>query len=160
MAVTGKQAAHICVLICRHETRIFKVTRSESVFQHIVNAERYFWECVEKDTRPEADASESSAKALQQLYPEQIPLTVEDLTQNEQANYLFNQLLEERHKVEQHQQYFDELKHQLQMMMKEAERAVFTGGSVSWKKSQDSITLDSKSLLKQHPEYLQQFPQT
>jgi hypothetical protein len=42
-------------------------------------------------------------------------------------------LLEERHKVEQHQQYFDELKHQLQMMMKDAERAVFTGGSVTWK---------------------------
>ena len=44
--------------------------------------------------------------------------------------------------------------------MKDAERAVFMGGSVTWKKSQDSISLDSKSLLKQHPEYLQQFPQT
>jgi hypothetical protein len=66
-------------------------------------------------------------------------------------------LLEERHKVEQHQQYFDELKHQLQMMMKDAERAVFTGGSVTWKKSQDSISLDSKSLLKQHPEYYSSF---
>jgi hypothetical protein len=34
--------------------RIFKVTRSESVIQHIINAERYFWDCVEKDTPPEA----------------------------------------------------------------------------------------------------------
>ncbi|MGB5886476.1 MAG: YqaJ viral recombinase family protein [Acinetobacter venetianus] len=160
LAVTGKQAAHICALICGHETRIFKVTRSETVIKYLINAERYFWECVEKDVPPDVDASDSAAKALQQLYPEQIPLLVEDLTQNEQANYLFNQLLEERHKVEQHQQYFDELKHRLQMMMKEAERAVFTGGSVTWKKSQDSISLDSKSLLKQHPEYLQQFPQT
>ena len=40
LAVTGKKAAHICVLICGHETRIFKVTRSESVIQHIINAER------------------------------------------------------------------------------------------------------------------------
>jgi hypothetical protein len=31
---------------------------------------------------------------------------------------------------------------------------------VTWKKSQDSISLDSKALLKQHPEYLQQFSQT
>ncbi|RSN82859.1 YqaJ-like viral recombinase [Acinetobacter baumannii] len=160
LAVTGKQAAHICALICGHETRIFKVTRSETVIKYIVDAERYFWECVEKDVPPDVDASESAAKALQQLYPEQIPLTVEDLTKNEQANYLFNQLIEERHKVEQHQQYFDELKHQLQMMMKEAERAVFLNGSVTWKKSQDSISLDSKSLLKKYPEYLQQFPQT
>ncbi len=27
LAVTGKQAAHVCVLICGHETKIFKVTR-------------------------------------------------------------------------------------------------------------------------------------
>ena len=160
LAVTGKQAAHICALICGHETKIFKVTRNETVIQHLINAERHFWQCVETGIPPSVDASDSAAKALQQLYPEQIPLMVEDLTQNEQANYLFNQLIEEKHKVEQHQQYFDELKHQLQMMMKDAERAIFIHGSVTWKKVQDSISLDSKSLLKQHPEYLQQFPQT
>jgi len=86
LAVTGKKAAHICVLLCGHETRIFKVTRSESVIQHIVNAERYFWDCVEKDTPPEADASESAAKALQLLYPEHIPLSTADLSEDEQAN--------------------------------------------------------------------------
>ncbi|MHA3981650.1 YqaJ viral recombinase family nuclease [Acinetobacter venetianus] len=160
LAVTGKQAAHICALICGHETKIYKVTRNETVIQHIINAERHFWQCVESGIPPSVDASDSAAKALQQLYPEQIPLTVEDLTQNEQANYLFNQLLEERHRLEQHQQYFDELKHQIQMLMKDAERAVFTGGSVTWKKAQDATTLNSKALLKQHPEYLQQFPQT
>ncbi len=160
LAVTGKQAAHICALICGHETKIYKVTRNETVIQHIINAERHFWQCVESGIPPSVDASDSAAKALQQLYPEQIPLTVEDLSQNEQANYLFNQLLEERHRLEQHQQYFDELKHQIQMLMKDAERAVFTGGSVTWKKAQDATTLNSKALLKQYPEYLQQFPQT
>ncbi len=83
---------------------------------------------------------------------------MKDLTQNEQANYLFNQLFEERHKIEQHQYYFDGLKHQLPMMMKETERAVFTGRSATWKKSQNLIGLDIKLLLKQHSEYLQQFP--
>ena len=52
------------------------MTRSESVIQDIINAERYFWECVEKDIPPDADAdaSRSAAKALQQLYPEHVPL--------------------------------------------------------------------------------------
>jgi putative phage-type endonuclease len=31
LAVTGKQAAHVCVLLCGHETKIFKVSRNESV---------------------------------------------------------------------------------------------------------------------------------
>ena len=159
LAVTGKQAAHICVLLCGHETRIFKVTRSESVIQHIVNAERYFWDCVEKDTPPEADASESAAKALQLLYPEHIPLSTADLSEDEQANQQFEQLIRVRNQVEKHQEQFDLLKHQLQAKMQEAERAIFKTGSVTWKKSKDSMSLDSKALLQQHPEYLNQFPQ-
>ena len=159
LAVTGKKAAHICVLICGHETRIFKVTRSESVIQHIVNAERYFWECVENDTPPEADASESAAKALQLLYPEHVPLSTTDLSEDEQANQQFEQLIQARNQIEKYQEQFDLFKHQLQAKMQDAERAVFTTGSVTWKKSKDSISLDSKALLKLHPEYLSQFPQ-
>ena len=159
LAVTGKKAAHICVLICGHETRIYKVVRSESVIQHIVNAERYFWECVENDTPPSVDASESAAKAIQQLYPQHIPLTVEDLSQNEQANQLFAQLIQEKHHIEKHQNSFDETKHQIQMLMKDAERATFANGSVTWKRSKDSIALDNKAVLKMHPELINEFPQ-
>lgn len=157
--MTGKKAAHICVLLCGHETRIFKVTRSESVIQHIVNAERYFWECVEKDTPPEADASESAAKALQLLYPEHIPFSTTDLSRDEQANQQFEQLIRVRNQVEKHQEQFDLLKHQLQAKMQESERATFKAGSVTWKKAKDSVSLDSKALLKSHPEFLNQFPQ-
>ena len=159
LAVTGKKAAHICVLLCGHETKIFKVTRSESVIQHIVNAERYFWECVEKDTPPEADASESAAKALQLLYPEHVPLSTTDLSEDTQANQQFEQLIRVRNQVEKHQEQFDLLKHQLQAKMQESERATFKTGSVTWKKAKDSVSLDSKALLKSLPEYLNQFPQ-
>ena len=147
------------MLICGHETRIFKVVRSESVIEHIVNAERYFWECVENDTPPSVDASESAAKAIQQLYPQHIPLTVEDLSQNPEANQLFTHLLQEKHYIEVHQNNFDETKHQIQMLMKDAERATFNNGSVTWKRSKDSIGLDSKAVLKLHPELINEFPQ-
>lgn len=160
LAVTGKKAAHICVLICGHETRIFKVTRSESVIQHIVNAERHFWDCVEKDIPPDADASRSAAKALQQLYPEHVPLSATDLSEDSNANQQFEQLIQARNQIEKHQQQFDQLKHQLQAKMQEAERATFKTGSVTWKKAKDSISLDSKALLKLHPEMLTQFPQS
>ena len=160
LAVTGKNAAHICVLLCGHETKIFKVTRSESVIQHIVNAERYFWECVEKDIPPDADASRSAAKALQQLYPEHVPLSSTDLSEDETANQQFAQLIQVRNQIEKQQQQFDLLKHQLQAQMQEAERATFKTGSVTWKKSKDSISLNSKALLKLHPEMLTQFPQS
>lgn len=158
LAVTGKKAAHICVLICGHETRIFKVTRSESVIQHIVNAERYFWECVESDTPPDADASESAAKALQLLYPQHVPLSVEDLSQNEHANQLFNQLIQEKHQIEKHQNNFDETKHHIQMLMKHKERAVFSDGSVVWKKAKDRVALNTQALLQHQPDLIQLYP--
>ena len=63
-----------------------------------------------------------------------------------------------RNQVEKHQEQFDLLKHQLQAKMQEAERATFKAGSVTWKKAKDSVSLDSKALLKSHPEYLSQFP--
>jgi hypothetical protein len=69
-------------------------------------------------------------------------------------------LLKQRHLIEQHQASFDQLKHQIQAKMQDSERATFKTGSVTWKKSKDSISLDSKALLQQHPEFLQQFPQT
>ncbi|MHA3061978.1 YqaJ viral recombinase family nuclease [Acinetobacter sp. ANC 4636] len=159
LAVTGKQAAHVCVLLCGHETKIFKVSRNESVIMHIIQAERQFWECVQQDIPPSVDASASAAKALQLLYPEHVPLTTTDLSEDSDANQQFEQLIQQRNLIEQHQEQFDLLKHQLQAKMQEAERAVFQAGSVTWKRSKDSISLDSKALLKQHPEYLQQFPQ-
>ena len=158
LAVTGKQAAHVCVLICGHETKIFKVSRSESVIQHIIQAERYFWECVETDTPPSVDASESAAKAILQLYPAHVPLSVEDLSQNENANLMFDQLIKMKEEIQHKQERFDQLKHQIQMLMKDAERATFAHGSVVWKKAKDSISLNTKALLQHQPELIELYP--
>ncbi|ENV46032.1 MULTISPECIES: YqaJ viral recombinase family nuclease [Acinetobacter] len=158
LAVTGKQAAHVCVLLCGHETRIFKVSRNDALIQQIIHAERTFWACVEQDIPPAVDASESAARALQQLYPEHVPLTVEDLSHDETANLLFEKLIQARQQIEEQQQSFDQIKHEIQMLMKDAERATFNGGSVVWRKSKDSVSLDAKSLLKQQPELIEQYP--
>ncbi|WP_416359241.1 YqaJ viral recombinase family protein [Acinetobacter sp. YWS30-1] len=158
LAVTGKQAAHVCVLLYGHETKIFKVTRSESVIEHIVNAERYFWDCVESNTPPSVDASDSAAKAIQQLYPAHVPLTVEDLSQNESANLMFDKLVKMKEEIQHQQERFDQLKHQIQMMMKDKERAVFARGSVVWKKTKDTVSLNAKALLEHQPDLIQLYP--
>jgi len=158
LAVTGKQAAHVCVLLCGHETKIFKVSRDEAVIEQIIQAERAFWACVEQDIPPSVDASASAAKAIQQLYPKHIPLSVEDLSTLPEANQLFAQLLKSKQQIETQQEIFEQSKHQIQMLMKEAERAIFQAGSVVWKRAKDSIGLDSKTLLKAQPELLEKYP--
>ncbi len=160
LAVTGKQAAHLCALICGHEARIFKVSRNEQVIAQIIQAERQFWEYVKQDVPPGADASESSAQAIQQLYPEHQPLQSIDFSEREDMNRIFDALLTESYQLAEHQQQYDLFKHQIQMQMQQAEKAVFKSGTIIWKKSKDSILLNHKELLKDQPELLAQYPQT
>lgn len=159
LAVTGKQAAHICVLHCGHEAKIYKVERNEAVIERIITSEKIFWSYVQNDLPPAVDASESTAKALQQLYPEHTPLQTVDFSEVESIDQLFDNLVKEEQKITEHQTQYDYIKHQIQSLMQDAEKAVFSNGSITWKRSKDSIILDQKALLKDNPELLEQYSQ-
>ena len=160
LAVTGKTAAHICVLLCGHEAKIYKVERDERLIESITRHERLFWQYVETDTPPTPDHSESAARALKQLYPNPKPSSKVDLTDDDGANKLFEQLLSYRDYMQELEQRHDQVKHQLQTLIADNEVAVFEKGAISWKRSKDSIGLDSKAVIKAHPELLSQFSKT
>ncbi|MFK4002105.1 YqaJ viral recombinase family protein [Psychrobacter namhaensis] len=160
LAVTGKQAAHICVLLCGHEAKIYKVERDERLIQSIMEHERLFWQYVQTDTPPTPDHSESAARALKLLYPTPEPSSKVDLRDDDGANKLFEQLLSYRDYMQELEQRHDQVKHQLQTLIADNEVAVFEKGAISWKRSKDSISLDSKAVIKAHPELLAKFSKT
>ena len=160
LAVTGKAAAHICVLLCGHETKIYKVECDERLIDSIIEHERLFWQYVATDTPPTPDHSESAARALKQLYPMAKPSSKVDLTDDDGANKLFEQLLSYRDYMQELEQRHDQVKHQLQTLIADNEVAVFDKGAISWKRSKDSIGLDSKAVIKVHPELLAKFSKT
>ena len=160
LAVTGKTAAHICVLLCGHEAKIYKVERDERLIESIMEHERQFWQYVQTDTPPTPDHSESAAKALKLLYPTPKPSSKVDLRDDDGANKLFEQLLSYRDYMQELEQRHDQVKHQLQTLIAANEVAVFEKGAISWKRSKDSIGLDSKAVIKAHPELLAKFSKT
>lgn len=160
LAVTGKTAAHICVLLCGHEAKIYKVERDERLIESIMGHERLFWQYVETDTPPTPDHSESAARALKLLYPMPKPSSKVDLRGDDGANRLFEQLLSYRASMEDLEQRHEQVKHQLQTLIKDNEVAIFSQGAISWKRSKDSVGLDSKAVIKAHPELLAQFGKT
>ena len=160
LAVTGKQAAHICVLLCGHEAKIYKVERDERLIASIIEHERLFWQYVETDTPPTPDHSESAARALKLLYPEPKPTSKIDFKNDAGANKLFEQLLSYRDYMQELEQRHDTVKHQLQSLIKDHEVAIFDKGAISWKRSKDSVSLDTKAVIKAHPELLTQFSKT
>ena len=72
----------------------------------------------------------------------------------------FAELKAVRELLNAHEQREAQLKQTLQQAMGEASRAIFEGGSITWKKAKDSLGLDLKRMLQDHPELQQQYALT
>ena len=159
LAVTGKQAADVAVLICGQDLQIFRIQRDEEQIQQLIRLEQAFWEYVEKDIQPPADGSDSADLALRSLYPRDTG-EVLDLSQETELAGAFSDLLAVRQKLADVTELESQLKQRIQQRMGDASRAVFECGEVSWKRSKDSVTLDTARLLKDQPELLAAYTQT
>ena len=156
LAVTGEHAADVAVLICGQRLQIHRIHRDDALINRLIALEQQFWHYVETDTAPPADGSASAQHALQQLYPRDSGLVL-DWQDNEVLSAAFDALIDVRTELEACQQHEDQLKQRIQQAMGDASQAVFAHGSVSWKRSKDSTSLDHKRLLKDQPHLLEQY---
>ena len=159
LAVTGKQAADVCVLLCGQSLKIFRIERNEELIEALITLERQFWDYVETDTPPPVDGTASAERALRHLYPEDHGETL-DFSESKELADAFSELLAIRSEMEALKSTESHLKQRIQSHMGEASRATFPGGSVSWKRSKDYVGLNVKKLLKDQPELLKLYPLT
>lgn len=153
LAVTGKQAADVAVLLGGQTLEIHRIERDEQMIARLIELERKFWHYVENDTPPPADGSVSAETALRALYPEDNGQTV-DLSGRAGLAAAYLELKAVRQSISEKETREAQLKQMLQQAMGEATRAEFSHGFISWKKSKDSTVLDVNQLLKDKP-YLQ-----
>ena len=151
LAVTGKAAADVAVLVCGQELQIHRIVRDETMIANLVALERVFWQFVETGTPPPADGSESADKALRTLYPRDSGATL-DLTDDLEMGAAFSDLLAVRRVLAEHIELEAKLKQRIQQRMGDATRAVFDGGEITWKRAKDSNSFDLGRLLRDRPE--------
>ena len=159
LAVTGKAAADVAVLVGGQELRIHRIERDEGLIARLVELEGRFWNYVVTDTAPPADGSDSAANALQCLYP-QDKGSIADFRLDTKLSADYADLLVLRKLISDQQGREAELKQGLLQAMGEASKAVFETGEVTWKKAKDSLGLDVSRLLKDQPDLLQRYPLT
>lgn len=159
LAVTGKQAADVAVLLCGQQLKVHRIERDDSLIAKLMLLQERFWHYVTTDTPPPTDGSDSSATALQYLYPRDNGKQL-DFSQDSQMSALFTDLQDARSQVDKYKQLEEQYKQQIQQAMGDASKAAFETGSVSWKRSKDSTVLDIKRLLSDHPELLAQYSMT
>ncbi|MFM0212839.1 YqaJ viral recombinase family protein [Paraburkholderia sediminicola] len=150
LAVTGKAAADVCVLICGQEIHIYRIDRDDALIARLIELERRFWQFVETDTPPPADGSESADRALRCLYPG-TGGTV-DFTDDRHLSSVFADLVALRADIEQRETQEALLKQTIVQAMGEADRAIFETGSVSFRRSRDGAGVDLNRMLADQPE--------
>ena len=157
LAVTGKQAADVAVLVCGNEFQIYRIERDEALIARLIELERKFWHYVETDTQPPADGSDSAEVALRCLYPNDCGATL-DLSDDVEMGTAFADLLAVRAVMAEQEQTESQLKQKIQQRMGDASKATFENGEVSWKRSKDSVVLNVPKLLTDQPELLKRYP--
>ncbi|MBN8750945.1 MAG: YqaJ viral recombinase family protein [Variovorax sp.] len=159
LAVTGKQAADVAVLICGQELRIHRIERDEALIGHLIELEARFWRYVETDTAPPADGSDSAATALKALWPRDAGTTL-DLSDDLEMSAVFSDLVAVRALLASTEAKEEQLRQRIQQRMGEACVATFEGGEVRWKRSKDGSALDTERLQAEHPELACQYGTT
>jgi putative phage-type endonuclease len=150
LAVTGKAAADVAVLVCGQELRIHRIERDDSVIGHLIQLEQEFWQMVQNRVRPPADGTDSAERALKQLYPrdegEHLVFAGDPYLED-----IFQQLLDAKAQLEQEERRSAGLKQAIQERMGTATTAVFSAGSVTWKRTKDSARFDSERFARENP---------
>ena len=154
LAVTGKQAADVAVLLGGQHLEIHRIERNEVLIKNLIQLEREFWHFVETDSPPPADGSESAALALRCLYPQDAGNTV-DFSLDCELSATFSDLVALRANIAEQENLEAKFKQRLQQAIGSASGAVFETGAVTWKKSKDSVVLDVATLLKDQPDLMQ-----
>ena len=157
LAVTGKQAADVAVLLGGQHLEVHRIERDESMIARLIDLERLFWDYVVSDTPPPADGTASADAALRCLYPEDNGQTL-DFSQHTELASTYLELRAVRQRIAQQETREAQLKQVLQQAMGEATRAEFAEGYISWKKSKDSIGLDVELMLKDKPHLQARYP--
>jgi putative phage-type endonuclease len=152
LAVTGKRAADVAVLIGGQELQIHRIKRDDVLIERLIQLEEVFWGYVQSDVAPPVDGSDSADQALRRLYPNDVGSTV-DFSQDLEMSAAFSDLVAVRQTLDTQTKLEALLKQRIQQRMGDASKAVFETGDVTWRRSKDGVDIDLPKILADHPDY-------
>lgn len=156
LAVTGKHAADLAVLLGGQQWQIHRIERDEASIAQLIEGERQFWNYVDTDRPPPADGSASAGKALARLYPQDSGAR-RDFRQQAGLLAIYLELKVLRQTLQAKQARAEELQQRLQQALGDATYGDFPHGSIRWQRAQNRTVLDVERLLQDHPELLERY---
>lgn len=156
LAVTGKHAADVAVLLGGQQWQIHHIERDEASIAQLIEGERQFWHYLDTDRPPPADGSASAGRALACLYPKDSGAR-RDFRQQAGLLAIYLELKVLRQALQAKQARAAELQQRLQQALGDATYGDFPHGSIRWQRGQDCTVLDVDRLLQDQPELLERY---
>jgi len=154
IAVTGHMGAFIAVLIGGNTFKWMFVERDEELVSMLIQLEGEFWDNVQEGIPPAFDGSEASAEFLNQRFPNSIPRSRINLS--DEAVSLILRYDDACEKVERYTGEKTEAENLLKQMMGEHEIGIAGDRVITWK-SIAQERLDSKALKAERPSLYRKF---
>lgn len=152
MATLGLDRMYLACLVLGRNFHVFTIDLSDPGVAEdmaaLVAAEEEFWQLIQDGTPPQIDGSDSTTDTLRMQYPQSMPDGVADLTECQDLLVKRAELQEEKKRLE---ELVSEIENQLRDELKEAEKGLTNGWSVSFK-TQTRTTIDTKKLKAEQPE--------
>lgn len=154
MAVTGKKAWYIAVVILGQDFKYVKISRDEDMIKNLIAIEENFWNNhVLSGIMPNPDGSKTCDEVLEQYFHiarknSKIALVGfdEKLSRREEARILIRKLEQEVKQIEQ----------EVKLFMKDNEMAVSGQYKVTWK-NVDTVRLNAERIKEERPEIYRDF---
>lgn len=156
LAVTGKHAADLAVLLGGQQWQIHRIQRDEASIAQLIEGELQFCHYLDTDRPPPADGSDSAGKALARLYPQDSGAR-RDFRQQAGLLAIYLELKVLRQALQTKQARAAELQQRLQQALGDATYGDFPHGSIRWQQAQDRTVLNVERLLQDKPELLERY---
>ncbi|WP_323011282.1 lambda-exonuclease family protein [Castellaniella sp.] len=158
LAVTGKRAADVAVLLCGQRLDVYRIERDDELIGRLIQLEAQFWDYVVRDIPPPADGSVSADRALRCLYPGHGGAV--DFSDDRTLSATFADLVMMQADLKDREAHAEKMKQTLLQAMGNAESAQFETGRISFKRSKDATSLDVERLLLDYPDLAVQYART
>ena len=157
MAVTGKSAWYIAVVILGQDFKYARIDRDNEAIQNLIRIEEAFWNRhVVPKIMPPPDGSAICDEVLEKYFRRGKKESAVPLIGFDEKLHRREELIALREKLEREQRQIEQ---EIKLYMKENEIAYSEKYRVSWT-SIDTARLDSRRIREEHPELYQDFVKT
>jgi putative phage-type endonuclease len=155
LAVTGKAAADVAVLLCGQKLEVHRIRRDDALIARLIDREAEFWAYVTSDTPPPADGSDSADRALRCLFPGTSETI--DFTDDRRLSATFADLMLVKADIKDRVDHAEKMRQTLVQAMGNASEALFETGRITYRRSRDGEALDVERLVAERPDLAAQY---